>query len=83
MNDEIRNDDVKKLSKVQESIDYIDTIRETVLFYERNLEKIKQSREWISAMNNLRVAAHNKVIDESPSKYNNYRIPKYTQGGQI
>ena len=62
-------------SKLQQSIDYISSVRERVLELESELAEIKKSDEWKKAMNYLWVAQNNMSIDEAPTKLNGYRVP--------
>lgn len=62
-------------SKLQQSIDYISSVRERVLELESELAEIKKGDEWKKAMNYLWVAQNNMSIDEAPTKLNGYRVP--------
>ena len=72
-----------KRTKLYEAIQYIEEKREDVLFYERELSKIKKGQKWKSSMNYLKVAQHTRMIDEMPGVANDYRTPVVLSKNEI
>lgn len=62
--------------RLEEYINYIDSKKERVIELEKELSEIKRDPKWILAKNYLNSMKCRGMIDEAPTKENNYRRPQ-------